>query len=714
MLNPKKEIKKMKKFILSLGLIAMAFGLTNCTKNEEVNPVVETKGDFAIYATVTRTANDGLNTVWSAKDEINVFHAIGETTDYVNDTPYTNNVAYPFVCDDATVGRFLSSRAVTLDVAEEYDWYAFYPYSSYIKTPANDNAGYTYIGSKAGSAQVQNGNNSMAHIAGENYPMAGYAVAVPGDSAPHLTFNHLSSLIEVEVANKLAEAITISEIQFIAEENIVGTYYINFANKENLNFTPSGANYVSNTAILTVNDGAEIAAGASAKFYAAVKPFVAKNGSDLTIKVSASSATGLGTHEKDITLTNDVTFSAGKIKNVKVDYTTVIEAPEVENGLLVDVLTRATTGIATNSSNYATWKDKRVTSAAVYAGNSAGSNDAIQLRNQNPSGIVTTASGGKIKKVVVEWNTNTTNTRTLTVYGKNMSYTSSADLYDNNAKGVSLGTIVCGTSTELVINGDYTYIGLQANGAMYLDKITLYWEDDGLTSQTLSFPVSSYTITEGDSFTAPTVSGAKTTVSYSSSDTGVATVDVNTGAVTVVGTGLTTITATAIEADGYRAAEASYTLTVNPKVTEDSAAYVKVTSQLSDWSGKYLIVWGTEAHATVSGKDLAKTINVTITDNKILSTSVVDAAAVTIATSGSSYSLKLPNGKYLSMSTNGNQVSEAAAAFALTFTWKSSGVEIVGKDSAGNSRYLLQNGTYYRAYKAVGSYKLPTLYKLEE
>lgn len=706
----------MKKFILSLGLIAMAFGLTNCTKNEEVTPVVETKGDFAIYAsTETRTANDGLNTVWSAKDEINVFHAIGETTDYVNDTPYTDSVGHPFVCDDAAAGRFLGSLAGELDVEEEYDWYAFYPYSSYIKTPANTNSGYTCVGSEAGEAQVQNGNNSMAHIAGANYPMAGYAVAVPGDSAPHLTFNHLSSLIEFEITNKLAEAITISEIQFTtAEENIVGTYYINFASKEALNFTPSGANYVSNTAILTVEDGEEIAAGASAKFYAAVKPFVAEAETDLTIKVYASSAFGLGVHEKDITLTSDVTFSAGKIKNVKVDYTTVIEAPEVENGQLVDVLTRATTGIATNSSNYATWKDKRVTSAAVYAGNSAGSHDAIQLRNSKPSGIVTTASGGNIKKVVVEWNTNTTNTRTLTVYGKNTSYTSSEDLYDDNAKGESLGKIVYGTSTELVIDGDYTYIGLHANGAMYLDKITLYWEDDGLTSQTLSFPVSSYTITEGDSFTAPTVSGAKTTVSYSSSDTGVATVDVNTGAVTVVGTGLTTITATAIEADGYRAAEASYTLTVNPKVTEDSAAYVKVTSQLSDWSGKYLIVWGTGAHATVSGKDLAKTTDVTIIDNKIVSTSLVDAAAVTIATSGSSYSLKLPNGKYLSMSTNGNQVSEAGTAFALTFTWKSSGVEIVGKDSGGNSRYLLQNGTYYRAYKQVGSYKLPTLYKLEE
>ena len=316
----------MKKFILSLGLIAMAFGLTNCTKNEEVNPVVETKGDFAIYASVTRTANDGINTVWSAKDEINVFHAVGETTNYVNDTPYTDSVGYPFVCEDATTGRFLGSLNGSLDVEEEYDWYAFYPYSSYIKTPANNSNGFSYVGSKAGSAQVQNGNNSMAHIAGSYYPMAGYAVAVSGDSAPHLTFDHLSSLIEFEITNKLAEAITVSEIQFIAEEDIVGSYYINFADANNIKFTSSGDQYISNTAILTVEDGEAIAAGKSAKFYAAVKPFVAKNGSNLTIKVSASSASGFGVHEKDITLSNDVTFSAGKIKNVKVDYTTQLGA----------------------------------------------------------------------------------------------------------------------------------------------------------------------------------------------------------------------------------------------------------------------------------------------------------------------------------------------------------------------------------------------------
>lgn len=399
----------MKKFILSLGLIAMAFGLTNCTQNEEFAPVVEPQGDFVIYAsTETRTANDGLNTVWSANDEINVFHAVGETADYVNDTPYTDSVGHPFVCDDATIGRFLGSLAGTLDVEEEYDWYAFYPYSSYIKTPANNSNGFSYVGSKAGSAQVQNGNNSMAHIAGSYYPMAGYAVAVSGDSAPHLTFDHLSSLIEFEITNKLAEAITVSEIQFIAEEDIVGSYYINFADANNIQFTSSGDQYISNTAILTVEDGEAIAAGKSAKFYAAVKPFLAKNGSDLTIKVSASSASGFGVHEKDITLSNDVTFSAGKIKNVKVDYTTQLGASGDEDEDISELIDFTKQGYAngtavsafdgnycsvtfnkgTNSSNGPTYYNTG-TAVRVYAGNIF-----TIISEQTITGIVFTFASG--------------------------------------------------------------------------------------------------------------------------------------------------------------------------------------------------------------------------------------------------------------------------------------------------------------------------------
>ena len=67
-------MKIMKKFILSLGLIAMALNLTNCAKNDEVNTSIEVNGDFEICASITRTQNDGLNTVWSEGDMLSLIH----------------------------------------------------------------------------------------------------------------------------------------------------------------------------------------------------------------------------------------------------------------------------------------------------------------------------------------------------------------------------------------------------------------------------------------------------------------------------------------------------------------------------------------------------------------------------------------------------------------------------------------------------------------
>ena len=332
MSNPQKKMKKMKKFLLSLGLVAMVLNLTNCAQYEDVNTSVKVKGNFELYASISRTANDGLNTVWSAKDEINVFHAEAGTTDYLNDTPYLEDATQqqnPFVCNDAAAGYFLGTlHGGELDATAAYDWYAFYPYSSYITTPANDGAGYSYIGCRSDKTQSQTGNDSMAHIAGSNYPMAGYAKNVAADAKPNLVFNHVASLVEFEVVNKLSEAITINEIAFTAEEDIVGAYYVNFAEENNYTFAKYNT-YQSNTATLAVSNGAAIEAGASAKFYAAIKPFTAKSGSALSIVVSATSATGVvGAHEKAIALTSDVVFSAGKIKNVKVNYDTAFEVSD--------------------------------------------------------------------------------------------------------------------------------------------------------------------------------------------------------------------------------------------------------------------------------------------------------------------------------------------------------------------------------------------------
>lgn len=90
---------------------------------------------------------------------------------------------------------------------------------------------------------------------------------------------------------------------------------------------------------------------------------------------------------------------------------------------------------------------------------------------------------------------------------------------------------------------------------------------DTRKTQTLSFPKASYEAELGKGFTAPALSGAQTEVTYSSSNTGVATVNATTGAVTLVAAGKTTIIAEAEANETYKAGKASYELTVSSTST---------------------------------------------------------------------------------------------------------------------------------------------------
>ena len=79
----------------------------------------------------------------------------------------------------------------------------------------------------------------------------------------------------------------------------------------------------------------------------------------------------------------------------------------------------------------------------------------------------------------------------------------------------------------------------------------------------LAFSTQTATATLGLPFTAPTLTKPENlAVSYSSSNTNVATVNASTGEVTALSAGTTTITAKSEETDTYLAGEASYTLTV--------------------------------------------------------------------------------------------------------------------------------------------------------
>ncbi|MBQ7420972.1 MAG: chitobiase/beta-hexosaminidase C-terminal domain-containing protein, partial [Prevotella sp.] len=106
---------------------------------------------------------------------------------------------------------------------------------------------------------------------------------------------------------------------------------------------------------------------------------------------------------------------------------------------------------------------------------------SIQLRsNKSTDGIVSTTSGGKIKSVKITFNSNTSNDRTVEIYGSNTAYESAADLYDASKQGTSLGTAAKAANAlehTITVTGDYEYIGIRSKkDAMYISSISIVWE----------------------------------------------------------------------------------------------------------------------------------------------------------------------------------------------------------------------------------------------
>ncbi len=293
----------MKHSAFTLGaMLAATFALSSC--NESLSPLQPTEGvPFEISTLLTKTSNDGLNTVWASGDAINLFHAEAGATTYISDGQFT--------VDDALTGVFSGTLASALEEGKSYDWYANYPYSSYQKTPAGisqSTGAYITVG---GTSQTHAGNDSKAHLAGSACPLYGVAKNVASNVKPAIEMKQLASVVAIKVTNTLEDALTVSSVSFTSSEDIVGTYYIDYSG-DTPAYSKSGDAYVSKTATLTVTDGTAIAQNSSAVFYIALKPHTAASGSTLKISVNGV--------EKTLTLTKDVTFTAGSIKTLEYKY----------------------------------------------------------------------------------------------------------------------------------------------------------------------------------------------------------------------------------------------------------------------------------------------------------------------------------------------------------------------------------------------------------
>lgn len=153
----------------------------------------------------------------------------------------------------------------------------------------------------------------------------------------------------------------------------------------------------------------------------------------------------------------------------------------------------------------------------------------------------------------------------------------SAESTASNALNITIGnngiaSVITKTGTYYLVwstSSEYFSGNTDVEGS-YSTGICLYKLDDGRLPQTLSFSPNevNYDMAGSDAFVKPTLSNAIGTVTYSSSDEAIATVDPSSGDVTVKKKGTVEITASAAGNSQYKPGSASYTLIItNSSIT---------------------------------------------------------------------------------------------------------------------------------------------------
>ena len=198
---------------------------------------------------------------------------------------------------------------------------------------------------------------------------------------------------------------------------------------------------------------------------------------------------------------------------------------------------------------------------------------ADQIKKSFYTGIITSASGGTIKSITI--NFNSANSNTLGIYGKNTAYTTADDLFGSAAGELIKSVPNSKTAVTITPDKAYKFIGFKSNkGTIYIDKITIVWEKASSTpTTTTTFGTNSgktFTFTNGklEGFTAPTATATKSDdntnlsnlIEYASSDADIVAVDSKTGELTFTNTkfGKAIITATLPKTDTYQTSTDSY------------------------------------------------------------------------------------------------------------------------------------------------------------
>ena len=205
-------------------------------------------------------------------------------------------------------------------------------------------------------------------------------------------------------------------------------------------------------------------------------------------------------------------------------------------------------------------------------------------------------NGDQIRKYIAAASSSSNYLRSVSDVDANASWSVSI----NTTSGVA-SVVAQGSYTRNILRYNSSSSIFACYGSASQGDVVFYRA--GLPVAELSFPKTSYSVDLGDTFTEPVLNNPNSvTVTYSSSDTDVATVDAATGAVTIVADGTTTITASFTGNSSYSANAASYELSVvDPNVEH----WVKTAIGSITSSDVFVIVGGGYAVTNDNGTSSA-------------------------------------------------------------------------------------------------------------
>ena len=643
----------------------------------------------------TRTSNDGNSTLWSEGDAISVIHTTtGGNTFWSSWFGFYGGNMF-----QGSVNRLSSSN----------DWYAVYPY-------VEENTAANEIHLDFPTRQVQVGNGNKSHFSGEQFPMFGKTKGVSRTDELSISMKNLLSAAEFKVTNTEDYPIVVKEIELTGPSYIAGSFKVDLTSDDPVLTAKSG----SKTVRLVVTDGEAVVSGENALFYMAIAPFDIPAGGSFEIKVVAENASNPGTnivYYHTFELASGTSFTSGLIKTINVSFDDdssqnpdagsageveleVGEQPE--DGVYLLVYKHGETSMAFaafdeyKSQKYAipvTVVDNQVLpqegidlsrfaitieNAGIEHPNDAG-HDAYNVKNSEGK-FIFHASGGSGDAYLRIQDTNVLmNSSTNTEVAYYHTFVQTAD-----------GVQILSSGSQSGFN-QYLLAYTSANGFYYEQnntgqKLHLYLlGGSAKEKQELAFSAERVEYDfdasgEGVLANAPTLTGAMTTVTYSSSDESVASVDAD-GNVTIHKAGTATITATAEADDFYYSATAQYLIVAT---TSAGTTFYRVTEFTA--GEQYLIVSAGKALANNNGTIGAT--DVSASGDEVI---VSDAASVmwTATASGSGFTLS-NNGKYVQRGSGSSGKPSVGNAPSSTnyYIWTYDGTTSKMSTVSGTTYYL--------------------------